>query len=73
MIELDYMEIKVLENQSIYFKGKKENVFVNPNEGDREDSKYPSRIFLFTAEKYDGICQLHHNDVYFDAEVALYL
>ncbi len=55
MIELDYMEIKVLENQSIYFKGKKENVFVNPNEGDREDSKYPSRIFLFTAEKYDGM------------------
>lgn len=55
MIELAYMEIKVLENQSVYFKGKKENVFVNPNKGDREDSKYPSRIFLFTADKYDGM------------------
>lgn len=55
MIELDYMEIKLLENQSIYFKGKKENVFVNSNEVNRKDSKYPSRIFLFTADKYDGM------------------
>ncbi len=49
------MEIKILENQTIYLKGKKENVLINPNEESRNDAKYPSRIFLFTAEKYDGM------------------
>jgi len=49
------MEIKILENQSIYLKGKKENVLVNPAKEVRNDSKYPSRIFLFTSEKYDGM------------------
>ena len=55
MIELNHMEIKILENQSVYLKGKKENVLINPNKDRREDSKYPSRIFLFTADKYDGM------------------
>lgn len=55
VIELEYMEIKVLENQSIFLKGKKENILINPSENRRDDSKYPSRIFLFTAEKYDGM------------------
>lgn len=55
MIELNHMEIKILENNSAYLKGKKENVFINPNKEKREDGKYPSRIFLFTAEKYDGM------------------
>lgn len=55
MIELKHMEIKFLEKQSIYLKGKKENVLINPNEKVREDSKYQSRIFLFTADKYDGM------------------
>ena len=49
------MEIKILENQTIYLKGKKESVLINPNEKRRDDAKYPSRIFLFTAEKYDGM------------------
>ena len=49
------MEIKVLENQSIFLKGKKESILINPSEKKREDSKYSSRIFLFTAEKYDGM------------------
>jgi len=55
MIELKHMEIKFLENQSVYLKGKKENVLINPVEYIREDNKYPSRIFLFTADKYDGM------------------
>ncbi len=55
MIELNYMEIKILENQSIYLKGKKENILINPSKERRDDSKYPSRVFLFTAEKYDGM------------------
>jgi L-ascorbate metabolism protein UlaG (beta-lactamase superfamily) len=54
MIELA-MEIKVLDNQSIFLKGKKESVLINPNEEKRKDSKYTSRIFLFTAEEYDGM------------------
>jgi hypothetical protein len=49
------MEIKILENNSAYLKGKKENVLINPNKEMREDNKYSSRIFLFTAEKYDGM------------------
>lgn len=49
------MEIKILENQSAYLKGKKENILINPNKDIRDDSKYSSRIFLFTAEKYDGM------------------
>jgi len=49
------MEIKILENQTIYLKGKKENILINPSEKKRDDAKYPSRIFLFTAEKYDGM------------------
>lgn len=55
MIELNHMEIKILENNSAYLKGKKENVFINPSKDKRGDGKYPSRIFLFTAEKYDGM------------------
>jgi len=49
------MEIKVLDNQSVYLKGKKENILINPSKKERENVKYPSRIFLFTAEKYDGM------------------
>ncbi len=49
------MEIKFLEKNSVYLKGKKENILINPNEDRREDNKYPSRIFLFTSEKYDGM------------------
>jgi len=49
------MEIKILENQSVYLKGKKENVLINPAKEVRNDNKYSSRIFLFTAEKYDGM------------------
>ena len=55
MIELNHMEIKILENQSAYLKGKKENVLINPSKEMRGDSKYSSRIFLFTSEKYDGM------------------
>jgi hypothetical protein len=55
MIELKHMEIKILEKQSVYLKGKKENILINPSKEVREDSKYPSRIFLFTADKYDGM------------------
>lgn len=55
MVELNHMEIKVLEKNSVYLKGKKENILINPNEKRRDDSKYSSRIFLFTSEKYDGM------------------
>jgi L-ascorbate metabolism protein UlaG (beta-lactamase superfamily) len=49
------MEIKILGNNSVYIKGKKENILINPSENRRDDSKYPSRVFLFTADKYDGM------------------
>ena len=49
------MEIKKIDNQSIYLKGKKENVLINPGKEVRDGAKYSSRIFLFTSEKYDGL------------------
>ena len=55
MLEWVYMEIKLLNDSTIYLKGKKESVLINPNEEMRKDSKYQSRIFLFTADKYDGM------------------
>ena len=55
MIELRHMEIKILEKQSVYLKGKKENVLINPIKEVREEGKYSSRIFIFSSEKYDGL------------------
>ena len=49
------MEIKILENQTVYLKGKKENILIDPSEKKRNDAKYPSRVFLFTSEKYDDM------------------
>lgn len=42
----------------------------------KEDTKahgYGLKNVESAAEKYNGTCQLHHDDIYFDAEVALYL
>ncbi len=55
MVELRHMEIKILGNQSAYFKGKKENILINPTEDLMNSSKYPSRIVIFTSEKFDGM------------------
>jgi Beta-lactamase superfamily domain len=55
MIELKYMEIKILEKQSAYIKGKKENILINPSKETRNSNKYSSRMYLFTAKKYDGM------------------
>lgn len=50
-----------------------ENGEIVTTKEDTESHGYGLKNVESAAEKYDGICQLHHNDVYFDAEVALYL
>lgn len=54
MVELRHMEIKMLGNQSAYFKGKKENVLINPSAEMLNSSKLPSRIIVLTSDKFDG-------------------
>jgi hypothetical protein len=48
------MEIKILENQTVFLKGKKESVLINPTEEILSNSKYQSRIIIFTSEKFDN-------------------
>lgn len=50
-----------------------ENGEIVTTKEDTESHGYGLKNVESAAEKYDGICQLHHNDVYFNAEVALYL
>ena len=50
-----------------------ENGEIVTTKEDTESHGYGLKNVESAAEKYHGICQLHHNDVYFDAEVALYL
>lgn len=48
------MEIRFLGNQTIYIKGKKESVLINPAEHDGS-SKLASRIVAFTNKKFDSM------------------
>ena len=50
-----------------------ENGEIVTTKEDTESHGYGLKNVESAAEKYHGICQLHHNDVYFDAGVALYL
>jgi hypothetical protein len=47
------MEIKLLGNYTIFLKGKKESVLVNPTEKELKDSKNDSRIVMFTSGEFD--------------------
>jgi hypothetical protein len=47
------MEIKILDNQTVFIKGKKENVLINPSKSILDNSKYQSRIIIFTSGKFD--------------------
>ena len=54
MIELANMEIRFLGNQTIYIKGKKESVLINPT--DKEgSSKLSGRIVAFTSKSFDNM------------------
>lgn len=44
------MEIKYLGKNTVFLKGKKESVLVNPNEDFLADTKYGSRVVLYTNE-----------------------
>lgn len=54
MIELVNMEIRFLGNQTIYIKGKKESVLVNPTE-QTGSSKLVGRIVAFTNKDFDSM------------------
>jgi hypothetical protein len=47
------MEIKLLGNYTIFLKGKKESVLVNPTEKELKDPKSDSRIVMFTSGEFD--------------------
>ena len=55
------MEIKLLNNETVFIKGKKESVLVNQKE--IKDSKLSSRIVLFTHES-NGRADLEENRVF---------
>jgi hypothetical protein len=55
MVELTHMEIKILDNKTIFLKGKKENILVNPNKEILENNKYSARTLIFTGEKFDDL------------------
>ncbi len=44
------MEIKLLNDETIFLKGKKENILINPKEKELNDSKLLSRVIIFTNE-----------------------
>ncbi len=52
MLEWVHMEIKLLNKNSFYIKGKKETVLVNPSAEDKE--KISSRVIIFTNEDLGG-------------------
>ena len=47
------MEIKFLSNSTIFLKGKKENVLIDPSEKEINESKYSSRIIVFTSGDFN--------------------
>lgn len=56
MVELTHMEIKVIDNKTIFLKGKKENILINPKKEVLSGSnKYEARIVAFTEEKFDDL------------------
>ena len=44
------MEIKLLNDETIFLKGKKENILINPKEKELNDSKLLARVIIFTNE-----------------------
>jgi hypothetical protein len=44
------MEIKLLNDEIVFIKGKKESVLVNPKEKELKDSKLSARVVIFTNE-----------------------
>jgi len=53
VIEWIHMEIKLLGDYTIFLKGKKENVLINPT--GKEDFKNDSRVVLFTGNEFDKV------------------
>jgi hypothetical protein len=48
------MEIKLVGKSSIFLEGKKESALINPSENELKDTKYNSRIVLFTSGDFSG-------------------
>lgn len=45
------MEIKYFNQGKIYLKGKKENIWVNPDKNDIENKSYEARIIIYTDKE----------------------
>jgi hypothetical protein len=57
------MEIKLLGDYTVFLKGKKENILVNPTKKILVDSKFDSRIVLFTAKCFDDVDSINDSKV----------
>lgn len=55
MLEWDYMEIKFLSNSTIFIKGKKEGVWIDPTEKDILENKSDSRIIVYTSGDFNDV------------------
>jgi hypothetical protein len=47
------MEIRLLNDRTIFLKGKKESILVDPGEKELKENKNNSRIVLFTSGEFD--------------------
>lgn len=53
MLEWVYMEIKLLNDSTIFLKGKKESVLVDPTKNDLSENKGNSRIIIYTSGDFN--------------------
>lgn len=51
MLKWAYMEIKILDKKSVFLKGKKENVLIDPTKEILNGGKFPSRIVAYTSNE----------------------
>lgn len=49
------MEIRKIGDQTIFLKGKKENILINPSKELLSTNKYQSRVIVFTDESFDEL------------------
>ena len=54
MIEWIHMEIRMLSDYAAFFKGKKENILINPSKEILGDLKFNSRIVLYTSDIFSN-------------------
>ncbi len=57
------MEIKFLSNSTIFIKGKKESVLIDPSEKDLLENKSASRIIVYTSGDFNDVDILNNQKI----------